>query len=276
MSVEIRSTDDILAALDSHPDWADAVIDSILADERRVERIRRRILTDDLVRLPEEFQKARDEWREDRQATWEAIEKLTNGIGELREQVSKLTMEMSELRGQVSKLTDEMGELRGQVSKLTGVVGRHDGHIARLRGTALEQLIANDPEKYVGDIADDVERVSTGDLKAILAKASNALTPSEARMVRRLDFCLRGRRGDRAVFLAVEASCAVGVDDVERVMQRSGYLARAMAADAKLRRVPVLPVVVGDEISSDAMDLALANKVLTVVDERLETHLEGR
>jgi hypothetical protein len=87
---------------------------------------------------------------------------------------------------------------------------------------------------------------------------------------------LSGKRQGKGVFLAVEASCAIGKDDVERARARSAILAKAVAVNPRLARIPVLPVVIGDGITHDAREAARDHKVWTVIGEDRETTPGGR
>ncbi|QSR85206.1 hypothetical protein [Methylacidimicrobium sp. B4] len=124
MSIEIRSTGDILAALKNHPDWADAVFDALLSSQRRMDRIRQKILTDDLLRLPGEFKRAEEEWREDRRSILEAVRELGEGQSRLAAAQEKTEARVGQLAAAQEKTEARVGQLAAAQEKTEARVGQ--------------------------------------------------------------------------------------------------------------------------------------------------------
>ncbi|WP_142660779.1 hypothetical protein [Methylacidimicrobium tartarophylax] len=312
MSVPIHSSGDILAALREHPEWKKELLNAFLSDPVETEEIRNRLLSRELIELPGKFaraeesrksdvhtlldlfQKGEEARQKDSKAVWEAIGRLTERVDRLTIRMDQLTERfeaaeearrkdskavweaIGKLTERVDRLTIRMDQLIEQVSKLAERTEIHEVSIADLKGKFLEFSVRQDPEDFVYAIAEDISRVKRGQLEDILAAASSVITPQEAKAVRALDFCLSGKRQGKGVFLAVEASCAIGKDDVERASARSAILAKAVAVNPRLARIPVLPVVIGDGITQDAREAARDHKVWTVIGEDRETTPGGR
>ncbi|WP_142525953.1 hypothetical protein [Methylacidimicrobium cyclopophantes] len=77
MGVPIHSADDILAALRDHPEWRRDLLKALLADPLEVEEIRKKLLSRELLALPETFAAAEEARKADSKAVWEAIGRLT-------------------------------------------------------------------------------------------------------------------------------------------------------------------------------------------------------
>ncbi|VVM07811.1 hypothetical protein MAMT_01940 [Methylacidimicrobium tartarophylax] len=308
----IHSSGDILAALREHPEWKKELLNAFLSDPVETEEIRNRLLSRELIELPGKFaraeesrksdvhtlldlfQKGEEARQKDSKAVWEAIGRLTERVDRLTIRMDQLTERfeaaeearrkdskavweaIGKLTERVDRLTIRMDQLIEQVSKLAERTEIHEVSIADLKGKFLEFSVRQDPEDFVYAIAEDISRVKRGQLEDILAAASSVITPQEAKAVRALDFCLSGKRQGKGVFLAVEASCAIGKDDVERASARSAILAKAVAVNPRLARIPVLPVVIGDGITQDAREAARDHKVWTVIGEDRETTPGGR
>ena len=86
----------------------------------------------------------------------------------------------------------------------------------------------------------------------------------EAEQVRLADLVARGRRREDAsvIYLVVEVSWGVGVDDVRRAAERAELLSRA--------GVQTVAVVAGSWIGPDAAEMARGSGVWQVVDGRAE------
>ncbi len=215
----IEGFDELLAALREHPEWQ--------------AELRRSVLTEELLALPGVVAGLADAQRR----TEERLEALTARVEALVE-AQRRTEERLEA------LTATVGALAEQVSSLAG-------HVVWLKGDAIERRYRERAPAYFGRIAKRLHVLSFEEVDALLDEAvtAGALTSSQADEVRWADLVARGRQADGTdVYLVVEVSWGVGVEDATRARERAELLAKA--------GTPTVGVVAGSWIDPDAAEAA--------------------
>ena len=189
---EIRDFHDVVKLLENHPEW-------------RTE-LRRLILTDELLSLPQE---------------------------------------MSQLAVQMSRLTDQM-------STLTEVVQRVSADVGRLKGDGLEVRYALRGVPSVTRVVRRPHPLSLEELDTLLteAEAKELLSAQESEEITLTDLVIKGKQRSTGtqIYLLVEISWGVGVDDVQRAAARASLLAKTGEH--------VIPAVAGEWVTPDAQQLA--------------------
>jgi hypothetical protein len=185
---------DLVALLEARPDW-------------RAE-LRRLVLSDELLRLPEEMRE------------------LVTIVRDLAEQ-----MRRSEAR---------LGQVEERLDKVEVRLERVEDQVGDLRGNDLERRVRERPHIYVGKYVRWARLIGDDDLFALLNEAMTAgrITDEQADDIERLDAVVEGQVGEQKTYLAVEVSSTVSDYDVERVVRRAAALGRALGQ-------PVRAVVVG-------------------------------
>lgn len=213
MAFSVQDFHDLLRLLEERPEW-------------RAE-IRRVVLTDELLRLPEEFARSRQE--------------TDQRFRELAERLEALTQRLDGLTGQVSTLA---------------------GHVGTLRGESLERRYRERPFAYFGRELRDVHVLTSDELRAMLDDAieSRALEVAEAQDVGLSDLVVRGRRrrDGVSVYFVIEVSAGIGPDDVQRATRRAELLGRT--------GITALPVVAGQWMTPEGMHAARAFRVWQITD----------
>jgi hypothetical protein len=168
MPFSVQDFDDLLRLLEERPEWR--------------AQLRRVVLTDDLLRLPEDLAQARQE--------------TDRRFRELGEHLAALTAQVATLAGHVGTLRGESREQRYRTRAFA-----YFGRI--LRGA---HVLTNEE--------------LTALLEAAIGPA--ALTNREAHEVALADLVVRGRRqpDGALVHLVVEVSVGAGLSDVERAVER--------------------------------------------------------
>lgn len=124
MAFTVKEFTDLLKLLDEHPEWR--------------EELRRRLLTDDLLALPEredrhfrqillilqELAEAQKRTEDELQALARRVEGLTQRVDDLAAQVQALTKRVDDLTVQLQALAVRFEELTGQVQSLARRVDR--------------------------------------------------------------------------------------------------------------------------------------------------------
>lgn len=195
------------------------------------ERLRRVVLTDHLLALPGAFA----ELAQAQAGTERRLERLTA-------RVDQLAATVDQLAGHTGRLTDRVGEMYGEFIELR----------YHRRATA-----------YFSPIAKRLHVLTSDELEELLDAASQAgqLDQEQAQAVRLADVVVRGRREGEVVYLVVEASAVVRVDDANRARERAAYLART--------GVTAIPVVAGPAIDLEAPSFAQEFGVWQVSDGRV-------
>ena len=136
----------------------------------------------------------------------------------------------------VKRLSDDVGTLKGK-----GLETHYRLHGSPFFGSLLRRPHVLSLEE-VSDILDP--NIDQG-----------SLSSDEALEIRRADLVVRGTRREdkKLVYLAVEVSWTVDLEDVERAARRGAYLAKT--------GLSVLPVVAGETIRPGAADRAQDLKV---------------
>jgi cell division protein FtsB len=183
------------------------------------------------------------------------LETLTARVDSLAEQMAALTARVDALVEQIAALTARIDEMARGQQMIVGEVGN-------LRGEVLELRYWRRAPAYFARIARRLRVVDPADFAEALDRAveTHVLTEPEREALLLADIVLTGRRRDDAqdVYLLVEVSSGIGTYDVQRAADRAEVL-------TKLGR-PVIPIVAGDRILPDAVDLAKRAGVWRVLD----------
>ena len=222
---DITDFHDVVRLLEQHPEW-------------RAE-LRRLVLTEELLALPDQ-------------------------IAELTRQVTRLTKAQARIEERQARTeewqayTEEwQTRTEARLDSLTGVVKRLNDDVGALKGKGLETHYRLHGSPFFGSLLRRPHVLSSEELSDILDPSMDQgrLSSDEALEVRRADLVVRGtRRKDRAlVYLVVEVSWTIDLEDVERAARRSIHLAKT--------GLSVLPVVAGETVRPEAADRAQKLKV---------------
>lgn len=203
------STDDfhiLVRMIEDHPEWR--------GDLRRL------LLTDELLLLPEQFAQFRAQTDVQFRELGAALGRLTEAQQGTEDQIAKLSKEMTDLTQVTRTLVDDVGSLKGISLE----------HEYRTKVFAYFARVVNRPHVL------DPDELTTLLLDAV---DTGVLSDTEAHEISLADIVVRGKhgKGGPEIYLVVEVSWGVGVRDVERAVQRAALLARL--------GTPVLPVVAG-------------------------------
>ena len=223
MSFTVDNLQDLLRLLEQHPEW-------------RAE-LRRYVLTEELLGLPA------------------LVRQLAEAQARTEQRVTELAEGLAALARRVEALAEAQGRTTAQLEALTGRVGTLDGEVLELR-------YARRAPAYFSRLARRLRVLEPGAVADLLDTAieQGRLTEGERAAVLEADLVLAGRRReDQAeLYLLVEVSAGIGLEDAQRAVERAGML-------AKLGR-PVVPVVAGRWINSEASAFAESWGVWQVLD----------
>ena len=232
--MEVEDFQDLIRLLQARPEWR--------ADLRRV------VLTDELLALPEQI--ARLQVETDRR-----FHELAEAQRRTEERVAALVEVQNRINEQIAALTRVVYALTEDVRVLKIDVGD-------LKGDNLERRYREKAPAYFGRLVRRMRVLSAEELAGLLEDAveQGQLTEAEKDEAILTDVVVRGRyQGSGAeVYLVVEVSWGVGVHDVERAVQRAAVLGKL--------GIPALPVVAGKAVTAQAEQLAHQKHVWQVID----------
>ena len=99
MNTTIHTIEDLIRILDDHPDWTDA--------------LRARLLTRELIELPEKFTQFVAEMNRFVEATNRRFDALENRVTSIQEDVGTLKEDVGTLKIRVKSIQDDLGPLKG-------------------------------------------------------------------------------------------------------------------------------------------------------------------
>lgn len=265
MPFRVEDFVDLIRILEERPEW-------------RAE-LRRLVLTDELLKLPEQIRaltasverlveaQARAEERlgrleEAQIRTEERLQRLEEAELRTEERLRRL----EEAHGErLARLEEAQRRAEERFAELAETVRSLLQDVSWLKGDALERHYREHAFAYFSRLVRGAHALSSDELGALLEGAveQGLLSQDEAAEVAEADVVIRGRRREDGaeVYLVVEVSWGVGPSDVARAARRAELLARA---GLKTR-----PVVAGRAITKEAAGLAQKHKVWQLTDGRI-------
>jgi hypothetical protein len=239
--MEVEDFQDLIRLLQARPEWR--------ADLRRV------VLTDELLALPEQL--ARLQVETDRR-----FHELAGQIAALAEAQRRTEERVAALAEAQNRINEQIAALTRVVYALTEDVRVLKIDVGDLKGDNLERRYREKAPAYFGRLVRRMRVLSAEELAGLLEDAveQGQLTEAEKDEAILTDVVVRGRyqRSGAEVYLVIEVSWGVGVHDVERAVQRAAVLGKL--------GIPALPVVAGKAVTAQAEQLAHEQHVWQVID----------
>ena len=231
----------------------------------------------DLIRLLEE----RPEWREELRRlllTQEVLE-LPALVRQIGEQISQLTEAQRRTEQRVEELAEAQRRTEQRLHRLERVVEelaqaqRRTEEILQslirdvgtFKGISMEWRYRERPYAYFGSLIRRARTLPDPEWAKIVERGEEegVLTQEEAEELRWVNAVIHGRSREdgQEVYLVVEMSWGIGIEDVQRASKRANLLAR-LGLRAK-------PVVAGAYIRPEAREWAQSLGVLEVLDGRI-------
>ncbi len=228
----INDISDLIRILRDDPAWADAVRSVLLSQE--------------LLRLPEEVAALTRAFREHAETTNRRLESLEAGQDELKQGQAQLQTTVNGLQTTVNGMRGDLGNLSGsyfqrRAANFAVRVARRDFH---LRPTSLVHHADHVGDSTLKQMLDDAAE-----------DASRDFNEDDAALVEQADAVIAGKAPDGTeVYLLVEASITVLKDDVDRAKDRAELLQRAVGATT---HALVIGEAIADEAATQAKDRAV-------------------
>ena len=260
MSFTVHEFHDLIRLVEERPEW-------------RAE-LRRLVLTDELLAVPEQLAELRAQTERQFQTLAAAQQRTDERLAQLIEAQQRTDERLAQLAEaqQGFAKTQQRLEVRfdGLEARFDGLEVRVDrlektvsilvDDMGEVKGQNLEMLYRQRAAAYLSRIARRIKTLSTDELANLLDDAvdRNQLSDAERDEILLADLVVQGRRRDDGteVYLVIEISSGVGPHDVERAVHRAILLTKL--------GTPALPVVAGKTITQAATRLAQAQQVWQV------------
>ena len=281
------------------------IIRLIESDPTKRAQLRAVILTDELLEQPERIARIdehvaqmdlrlttrMDKLAERMDQLTERMDQLTERMDQLTERMDQLTERMDKLADRMDQLADRMDQLADRMDQMSermdqmgtrmdqliSVVEHHekrldniDGKLGNLEGWRFEEQINRNPRRYLNVLIRGCRPCSVQDKDLIDDKLTAIGTDlDEIMKVLSADSICTTSLDGVSVYVVVQASLRVHIDDLERAMEEAMILSRL--------GIPVVPVALsmkepGDVITSSArtlgVGLAVANPPSALVEAR--------
>ena len=212
----IHTIEDLLHVLDENPDWVDA--------------LRARLLTHELIELPEKFTHFVAEMNS-------FVAEVNKFVEATKRRFDALEIRVDSIQKDVQVLKEDVGVLKVRVKTIQDDIGTLKGAHARNAAIREASLIAEDMGlKRTKTLTQD-------DLGALVARVDMSGIPTnELRSFRRADLMIEATDQDgKKCYIAVEISFTVNGRDTTRALRNARFLTqftgrRSYAAVAGLRR----------------------------------------
>lgn len=217
----------------------------------------------DLIRIMEE----RPEWRADlrRLVLTDDLLSLPEQVARLTDQVAGLTDQVVGLAAAQQRTEEQMAVLTAQVSGLVLVVQTLMDDVGDLKGVNLELRYRERAPAYLSRVLRRAHVLTTEELVSLLDDAVERgdLSEGEAAEVAWADLVVQGRRRENGaeVYFVVEVSWGIGPHDVERAVRRAALLAQF--------GIPAVPMVAGKTVTAEAARLIRTMLVWQLTDAQV-------
>jgi exonuclease VII small subunit len=233
----INTIEDLLRLLDENPQW--------------VEALRARLLTRELMELPETFARFVE-------TTTQALTALKEGQDRLREDVDALKEGQDRLREDVDALKEGQDSLKEGQARLESGMERIRNDIGTLRGEHARTVTLREMGLLAHNLGFTITKVLTSDELVSLTRSSDTtgIPPNELSSFIRADIIAEATDSfDNPCYVAIEASFTINGRDTRRTMRNAEYLAR-FTGD------PAYAVVSGVHIDDRVVGLTQSGEVI--------------
>ncbi len=200
----INNIEDLVRVLDEHPEWLEAV--------------RTRLLTRELLELPEKFADLS-----------QTVADLSQTVADLSQTVADLSQTVADLSQRVAELTATVNELANELRATNRRLDRLQDDVGWLKGRIIYDIVRDDAALIASDMGFVLERTLVrADLRQLTAGQDLSDLPrGDVRSFHRADLVMEvvDNTGNPH-YIAVEASFTVNGRDSRRALRNAELLTR--------------------------------------------------
>ena len=198
----INTAEDIIRLLRKNPEFR--------------ETLRRELLTDELLALPQRF-------AEYAATTDRRLDRVVDDLEDVKDTLDNVTNSLGSVTDTLGSVTDTLGDLNVTTVELT------------LEKDGLSRIVAEFGLRNVRVVRVAEQNRASADFNNAIYSAENdgVLDGNEYLRLLRTDMIVRGtsRDGSRVIFVATEASYSVEEDDIEKVSQSAATIKKVFPDD---------------------------------------------
>jgi DNA repair exonuclease SbcCD ATPase subunit len=243
-----------------------------LRTEQRVEELaqaqaRTEQRVEELAQALRQLEKRIDQLAEAQLRTEQRVEELAQAQARTEQRVEELAQALRQLEKRVDQLAEAQLRTEQRVEELAQAQLRTEQRLRDLssefRGDRLERKYRDRAPAYFGKIIRRARVVSVEALDDLLPETSDEFSDEEREQLFAADLIVRGVEPTERteVYLVVEISVVVDLQDVTRALDRAQLLAKVLGKKT-------IPVVAGERITRGARAAAAAQGVWCVLDGR--------
>ena len=231
MAFTVRDFHDLVEIMETQPVW-------------RAE-MRRLVLSDDILKLPQEIRELSQIVREFAEASRRHDERLMQLETEIAEVNKRNEARFTRVETNIAEIKGDVSVLKGDVSVLKGDVSVLKSDVAGMKGENLERRVREHTFVFLSRFARRVKLVSESDFGRLIEDAveEERLREEEAEDLKWLDIIALGQDREQRteLYLACEVSSSVSEYDLARAVSRAALLQKATG-------VKTMPVILGKTI----------------------------
>ncbi|MFZ8831052.1 MAG: hypothetical protein ACO2OY_02655 [Thermodesulfobacteriaceae bacterium] len=237
---EIRTFEDLLNVLKAEPMW--------------LEELRKLILTSDLLKLPQRFERFVQKDFKDLNDRVDRLEQEMKGlkdeVKELKQRVDKIDERLTKVESDVEVLKEDVRILKEDVRTLKEDVRTLKNDVADLKGSDFERKVRENAPAYLGKLIRKCKVLDKAIIAEQLDEALDAgrITEEERDEALSVDLVAEGYlrvEPQKKVLVVAEVSVKADKVDVERAHKRSKIVEKAFG-------MPTIPAVIGKRYTAGA------------------------
>ncbi|MDE2799059.1 MAG: hypothetical protein OXI94_10370 [Gemmatimonadota bacterium] len=208
MNTTIHTIEDLIRILDDHPDWTDA--------------LRARLLTRELIELPEKFTQFVAEMNS-------FVAEMNSFVAEMNRFVEATNRRFDALENRVTSIQEDVGTLKEDVGTLKIRVKSIQDDLGPLKGSHARDAAIREASLIAEDMGfQRTKTLTQDDLGALIARADTSGIPTnELRSFRRANLVIEATDQKGATcYIAVEISFTVNGRDTTRARRNAAFLTR--------------------------------------------------
>lgn len=259
----IRDFEDIIAAMDSNPQW--------------VEAMRSRLLTRELLQLPQRIEELTREMKRHAADTKARLDRLDELVAVSKARLDRLdeiaaatTARLDRLESKTDDLADLVRAVNEQVKLNAEHLKRNTDHIDKLRGFEIERQLYRQIHTFM------IRRFNLGRCRTLRASANDAfahrfdtdvydafdaeiIEESESVRIFSTDLIAVGRRrgSDKQTYLVAESSYHVNYRDIDRAIKSRAALSKVYPDAEIIAAVHGVTIGHDDELIANGKRVAI-------------------
>ena len=215
----IETFQDLLDILDAKPEWAQA--------------LRQRLLTPELLALPEKFAAFADMVEKRFQALETDMTQVKADVAELKTDMTQVKADVAELKTDMTQVKADVAELKTDMTQVKADVAELKGHAVPVAAQRMTGVIAQAANVRRSRWLDSTQIVDIADVAEDEGRAD--IPANEMQSFKAIDLAMTAidKTSGEPCHVVIECSYTLTQDDVARVKRNAAHMARFTGTPAK-------------------------------------------